>query len=238
MEKITSRSNPKIKDAVAIKNDNSRFFLVEGFHCVNMAYEAGLLKTVFSTKEIDLKNVTKYLVTPEVLDKLSSTKTPEGIAGICDVLKTKELSKQKIVYLDNVQDPGNVGTILRTCLAFGYTDIILGEGCANVYNSKTILASQGSIFKLNIRKGNIEILSLLKKKGYKVISTSLKDSIPLKELDIKNNKIVIVFGNEGKGISSSILDISDIKVRIEMDGIDSLNVGVAAGITLYNCKNN
>ena len=143
-----------------------------------------------------------------------------------------------IVYLDELQDPGNVGTILRTCLAFGYQDVFLSKGCASAYSSKTLSSSQGAIFKHNIKEGNLspeeDILSL-KEKGYKILATDLKSSDPLKELNIEK-PYALILGNEGKGVNPKILSLADKKVRIEMDGIDSLNVGVAAGILLYELK--
>ena len=155
--------------------------------------------------------------------------------AVCNYFNDEIKNSNKIIYLDAVQDPGNVGTILRTSLAFSYFNIILGKGSASKYNSKVISASQGAIFNINTEIGDVETLLNLKKQGYKIISTLLdKDATKLDDLKIsKDEKVIFVFGNEGQGISDEIKNISDDKVFIEMKNIDSLNVGVAASILMY-----
>ena len=137
-----------------------------------------------------------------------------------------------------MQDPGNVGTILRTALAFGFKDVILSKGCAFKYSFKVIQSSQGSIFKLNVVSNDKDFLFSLKNRGYKLISTSLdKDSKFLSEINFnKDSKYVVILGNEGQGISKDIQEKSDIKIKIEINDIDSLNVGVAGGIIMYETR--
>ena len=134
-----------------------------------------------------------------------------------------------------MQDPGNVGTILRTALAFGFKDIVFSKGCAFKYGFKTTQSSQGSVFKLNVVEGDKTKLFGLKQKGYKLVSTSLDvNSEYLSKINFKKSEnYVIILGNEGKGISKDIQDKSDLKIRIEINEIDSLNVGVAGGIIMY-----
>ena len=139
-------------------------------------------------------------------------------------------------YLENVRDPGNLGTLLRSALAFHFYDVVLSKGCAEVYSPKVLMASQGAIFYLNIRQSenasSLDDLKELKTKGYHILGTDLASSSPLKSLQIPS-KIALLLGNEGKGLSKEAIGFADQNVRIEMDGIDSLNVGVAGGIIMY-----
>ncbi|MBZ4203743.1 TrmH family RNA methyltransferase, partial [Mycoplasma tauri] len=139
----------------------------------------------------------------------------------------------KVVFLDDVQDPGNVGTIIRSSLAFGFDTIISN---VNFYNEKIVRSSQGSIFKVNLinYKNPVEIINEYKKKGYKTYATVLdQEAVEFKKVIFENNNIIVILGNEGKGIRQEILNISDKKIYIPID-FESLNVAVAAGIIL--CK--
>lgn len=237
-EFLSSKDNKKIKETLSYQDGKDDFFLVEGFHMVEMALENASAVRIFSLKEYPHGDVEFYLTNEAIIKRLSSSKTPEGIVALCKKKKEEKPFSDVIVYLDELQDPGNVGTILRTCLALGYQDVLLSKGCASAYSSKTLSSSQGAIFKLNIKEGNLspeeDILSL-KEKGYKILATDLKSSYPLKELNIEK-PYALILGNEGRGVNPKILSLADKKVRIEMDGIDSLNVGVAAGILLYELK--
>lgn len=238
-EFITSKDNKKVKEALSYQDGKGDFFLVEGFHMVEMAIKNKLAVRIFSLKEYPHGNEEFYLTNEIVIKKLSSSKNPEGIVALCKKKEAKQFSGKAIVYIDEVQDPGNVGTILRSSLAFGYNDAFISKGSASLYSSKTLQASQGAIFSLNVKEGKeepINDIKKLKEKGYEIISTDLKSSFPLKELEI-DKPYVLVLGNEGKGVNPEIISISNKRVRIEMDGIDSLNVGVAAGILLYELKN-
>lgn len=238
-EFITSKDNKKVKEALSYQDGKGDFFLVEGFHMVEMAIKNKLAIRIFSLKEYPHGSEEFYLTNENIIKKLSSSKNPEGIVALCKKKETKQFSNKTIIYIDEVQDPGNVGTILRSSLAFGYNDVFISKGSASLYSSKTLQASQGAIFSLNVKEGKeepINDIKKLKEEGYEIISTDLKSSFPLKELKI-DKPHVLVLGNEGKGVNPEIIAISDKKVRIEMDGIDSLNVGVAAGILLYELKN-
>lgn len=237
-EFLSSKDNKKIKEALSYQDGKGEYFLVEGFHMVEMAIESGDAIRIFSLKEYPHGNIEFYLTNEAIIKRLSSSKTPEGIVALCKKKKENKPLSDVIIYLDEVQDPGNVGTILRTCLAFGYQDIFLSKGTASAYSSKTLSSSQGAIFKLNIFEGKDspeKDIQSLKEKGYQILATDLKSSDPLKELSI-SKPYVLVLGNEGKGVNPKVLALSSKRVRIEMSGIDSLNVGVAAGILLYELK--
>ena len=238
---ITSKENNKIKELVKLRKSKVREekgeFLIEGYHSIEMAYKANLLKEIYSLKEEpNFLDVTQYIITKDILDKISSCVTSQGIVGKCKTITSQPITNNKIIYLDNISDPGNMGTILRTALAFGYKDVIISHDSVSIYNEKVLSATQGAIFSLNIIDGNIDTLKELKNNGYKIIATSLKNSIDINKLE-NYEKEVLVFGNEGAGVKNEILNISDYNVIIPIDNIDSLNVGVAAGIAMFIRKN-
>lgn len=241
IEEIKSRQNPKVKYANQLKDAGfarkSGKFLVESEHLIEMAKDN--LLYVFTTKKLD-ENLypNQLLVTEDIMEKLSNQKSPSRVIGVCKVPQPKENIGNLVVYLDNVQDPGNVGTILRSALAFGFSDVLISENSANPFGPKAIQASQGSLFHLNVVNASIDTLKELKNRGYRLISTALcENSVELNKFNFKGHRnYVIILGNEGQGISKEILAISDDLVKIEISGIDSLNVGVAAGIVLYQAR--
>lgn len=234
IKEIKSRQNDKIKEVCKLENTayckQIGKFKVDGFHHFELAKESGQILEVFSLKPIDNLNVPQYVVTKEIMDKISSSKTPQGVVAICKIKDEKPISSDKVLYLDDVSDPGNIGTIFRTALAFGYTDIILSEKACSPFSSKVIQSSQGSIFKLNIVK-NIK-LEELKKQGYKIIATELKGSVSLEKSN-PTKKHILVLGNEAHGVSKSILEIADERVKIDIKDIESLNVAIAGAIVMY-----
>ncbi|MCQ2742242.1 MAG: RNA methyltransferase [Bacilli bacterium] len=232
MKQITSRTNQKIKDAATYKKAHDGLFLIEGWHGVEMASKAGLAKEIYTTKDTSFKADEIYLVTEEIIEKLSISKNPEGVVALCRQKKEAPLSSKRVLMLEEVQDPGNVGTLLRTALSFGFHDVILSGGC-DPYNGKAIASSQGAIFSLNIlRRNSQSAIKELKANGYFVMATALKNSLPAEGYS-HDGKIALIFGNEGQGLKEETIADSDVSLRISMEGIDSLNVGVAGGILMH-----
>ena len=240
IEKITSLNNQKVKDACKLKTskgrNEKRLFLVEGFHILEMALNAGVVKAIFTNKIIENidENITQYLVDDFILNKISYMPSNQGVIGICSMQKNEIFNDNLIVFLDNVSDPGNMGTILRTCLAFGVKNVLISKGSVSIFNDKVIMSSQGAIFNLNIKEVTYEEVKNMKQE-YTIISSTLNDkSISFNDLKIEENKkYIVVFGNESRGISEDTVSMSDIFTKIPMNTIDSLNVGVAAGIIIY-----
>ena len=234
-EEITSLSNPKVKEALEYKDAKGDYFLSEGYHLAEVAVESNLAIGVFSIKPYECP-CTNYVVNDKIIKKLVSTLNPEGIVTVSKKPEPKPISSDKVLFLDDVSDPGNVGTLLRTALAFGFKDVILLKG-ANPYKSKVVQASQGAIYKLNIIQINDpSILKDLKKKGgYTVIGTDLKSSVPLSSIE-KPEKFVLVLGNEARGVSKEVLNEGNENVRIEIDSIESLNVAMAGAILMYELR--
>ncbi len=229
--KIDSRQNQKIKDLVKLSqpkfSKEKKLFKIEGFHALEMAEKSNVLVSVFATKEIPNLKVPQYIVSESIMESISVAKTPQGVICVCNYVEQKPLNSEKVLLLDNVSDPGNLGTLLRTALAFGYKDVILRGGCSQ-YNEKVLQSTQGAIFELNI----IYDIDLEKIKDYEVIATEIKGSVDLASLS-NVKKHVLVLGNEAHGVSKEILDLADKRVRIEINNIESLNVAIAGAIAMY-----
>ena len=175
-----------------------------------------------------------YVVNQKVIDSISFLTKSSGIFAIFEKPEREIDLNGKIVYLNGINDPGNLGTILRTAIAFDFCNIVVDENCADIYNPKTVNASKDSIFKLNISyEKNLKILKKIKSK-MKIYSTLVSGGINPK--NIKDNKYCIVFGNEANGISEQVKRESDVFVTIPINKIESLNVAISAGIILYELK--
>ena len=231
--KITSLTNSYIKSLNELSKPRNKKerneFLVDGLDFIEMAYYANCLKTILTIEHLDnYTDIEQIIVTPQIIEKLSSNRSPSNVIGVCMYPSKKEVCGDRIVYLDGVQDPGNVGTIIRTALAFNYDAVILSEDSASIYNDKVISSTKGALFMMNITTCSLKDL---KDKGYQVIVTSLAESVDYKSISV-NNKACVVLGSEGQGVKKSSLDLADVIVKIDISNIDSLNVGVAAGILL------
>ena len=236
---ITSLTNEKIKEIVKLKEkkyrDESNTFLVEGYHLVEEAYKHGVLKTLIRLENIELDYlVTTIEVTKDVMKKISDLDNIPNCIGICNMIEYKEDYSDTILVLNNVQDPGNLGTIIRSSVAFSIRTIVVDSNTVDIYNPKVIRATQGMIFNINVIKRDLNIfLKEIKELGYKVYSSDISSKKELKDIE-KNEKRVIIMGNEGTGIDRSLLDLSDETIYIKMNNnCESLNVGVAASIILY-----
>lgn len=189
-------------------------------------------------------------ITDSILTTLSQTPAPQGILAILkqptqkleEILEAEVEGKaatnrplSHLLLLDNVQDPGNVGTMIRTAEAAGFRAIILGEGSADLYNDKTIRATQGALFQLPIIRGNLEeLLPKIHNAGYESWVTTLEEATFYHKLE-KPAKCALIMGNEGQGVDPKLQNIATTKVKIPMLGqSESLNVGIAAGILIYD----
>lgn len=234
----TSINNPKIKDLRKLNTkkyrDQENLFLVEGYHLVKEAYNKGVVKEIIALEgeKIDLGTNISY-ATKEVLKSLSTLETPQNVIAVCKKNETNEIGN-KVLALDNIQDPGNLGTIIRSAVAFNIDTILLNNESVDLYNSKVIRASQGMMFHVNIIRTNLkEKIKELKENNYQILATNVTNGKNIKELE-KKEKICIIMGNEGNGVADDILNLSDEFVYIKMNSnCESLNVGVATSIILY-----
>ena len=242
MEHISSLSNEKIKSLLNLRKRSERYnkklFLVEGLHLTEEAHKNGLLETVLSTSADLLnkfENTKQILVTDPIINKLSTTSTPQNIIGVVKMRQTKLSKTNKYIVLDDINDPGNFGTIIRTSLALGVKDIIVSSNTVDEYNEKTLRGTQGAIFKANIVRMDLkEAFEFLKEQKIKIITTSLETKKELKDLE-KEERFAVVLGNEARGISDISKSFSDESIIIPLQNdIESLNVAVAFSIVLYN----
>ena len=173
------------------------------------------------------------IITNKINKSFSKLSTPSGIVAVFKKRKCEINNKKPIIYLNNISDPGNLGTILRSASAFGFKNIIIDEFSADLYNNKTLNAAKDSIFKLNIIfDKNIKLLKSFKGKT-PIISTCLKNSTNIKILK-KYKVFCLVLGNEANGVSESIQNLSDKSIKIPMTGNqESLNVAIAGAIIFY-----
>ena len=238
---ITSLSNKYIKDIMKLKQkkyrDETSLFLIEGFHLVEEARKAQCIKTIITTLDEDYQEETIHVST-DVMNKLAFTKTPQPIMDVCYAFKSNKTIKDcsRTILLDNVQDPGNVGTIIRSALALGYDQLIMSNDSVDLYNDKVIRSTQGALFKCDIIQTDLkEAIYTLKDYNIRVIGTSLHDASSIDECKTYD-KMAFVMGNEGNGVSKEILDLCDQNVYIPISNIESLNVAIACAITMYHFR--
>lgn len=235
---ITSTNNKMVLYANSLKEkkyrDKEGKFLIEGEHLISMAKD---IECIFTTNEnYKNENTTVYYVNDAILKKLSFVESPQGIIAIVKKNKPEiNYNLNRYLICDGVSDPGNMGTIIRTALAFHVDMVILANGSVDIYNDKVIRGSQGAIFDIPIIYTNlVDCIEKLQKNNVKVYASTLsKRSINLKDVT-SIDKYALIVGNEGSGVSLNIQEMSDFNVKIaHSECIDSLNVGVATSIMLY-----
>lgn len=243
MKEINSLNNDYVKYLLKLKDKKYRIlenkYLIEGYHLVNEAYQAKVLKEVLYIEDNNNYNdVSNIKVNEAIIKKLSSTINPQNIIGVCEISKNIEIRGNKILLLDNINDPGNLGTLIRSSLGFGIDTIVLSKDCVELYNEKVIRATQGAMFKVNIIVDDLEkIIKTLKELKIPVYGTSLQSSKYLQEFKNKD-KYAIILGNEANGVKEKLLQLTDDNIKIEINNqLESLNVAVAGSIIMYYFNN-
>ncbi|MCF0246096.1 MAG: RNA methyltransferase [Ileibacterium sp.] len=237
---ITSLTNAKIKNLakLAMKKDRDKtgLFLIEGIHMIEEAQKAGILQEVLQREDLPvLPGVKTEICSQPVLDKLSSNKSGSSCIGVCRRPSFEQKEYEKLLLLERVQDPGNVGTLIRSAYAFGAQAVILSSGCADPFSAKALQSSKGAAFHLPVLYRDLkEEIENLKAAGTASFATALHhDSINLQSVTVPQ-KWALVIGNEGQGLSEEILDACTHSVFIEMQDFESLNAAVAGSIALYH----
>lgn len=242
MEHITSLKNPKVTAWKALKDRKGRresgCFLVEGRKMVEEALASAFdVETVLVQEDMELPDgltMPVYELPAHVLAAVCDTKTPQGIAAVVRMKEQSALGKH-IVVLDGVQDPGNVGTIIRTADAAGLDGVLLSNQCADVFSPKVLRATMGSIFRMNLRTTDDlpGELTKLREKGYSILSSQL-DGTPFYEREKVAEQFALIIGNEGNGVSEQVQQTATHRVRLPMrGGAESLNAAIAAAIMMY-----
>ena len=244
METLTSLKNPKVAAWRSLKDKKGReeqhAFLVEGVRIVREALESSfpvravLLREDFRP-DYPVPEEKCFLLPDAVFRSVCDTKTPQGIAAVLSP-EAKEASGPRLLALDGVQDPGNVGTIIRTADAAGFDGVLFSPECADLFSPKVLRSTMGSIFRLGFSfpPSLPDALENLKQQGYSILSSQL-DGDPFYERKDVSDSFVLVIGNEGNGVSTSVKAAATHRLRLPMrGGAESLNAAVAAGIMMYD----
>jgi TrmH family RNA methyltransferase len=250
-KKIESKDNEKIKTLRKLQRKKYRnklnLFCVENLTIILDALKAGNdFESIFVTDDFLKKNEEKmrvifdeskdgnfFLITGEINKSFSSLDTPSGICAIYKKVDREIDFDESTIYLNGVSDPGNLGTIFRSALAFGFENVVLDEDCADVYNPKTIQASKGSIFHLKMSLDSERKIFEKIKSKMKIISTNVEKGVELGKIKTEKN-FCLVLGNETRGVSEEIQKKCDEFLNIEIDPrIESLNVATSASIIFY-----
>ncbi len=256
--KITGKDNKTLKYVKALKKKNNRTeerrFIAEGRKIALEAFEfakgriwCAVMTEEFFEKESEIVSAAEagcekvLVVSKQVFDDISDTDTPQGILLVIEMEDAElEVSgdMRDIVVLDGVSEPGNMGTVIRTAEALGYDGIYLMKGCADIYSPKTVRSTMGSVFRMKFKNGCTgDDISNLQKMGFSVVSTTPCGEEILEKFEVPE-KCAVVIGNEAHGVCDGLLEGSDVRVKITMDGLaESLNAAVAAGIAMHWIKN-
>lgn len=249
MKRIESSQNSLVKHwkkllSVRKERDKTGEFIMEGYHLVEEAIkqkENVLTIMISDTAEIpgnwDIENIEVVEINDSIKKELAETEHTQGIFAHCKQQTVKEeesVNWNRLLLIDAVQDPGNIGTMIRTADAAGMDAVILGKGSADAYNSKTLRSAQGSHFHLPIVKGDLfEWVEKLQERNVCVYGTAFENSTPFHEVK-KEATFALIVGNEGSGINSELLELTDQNIIVPLLGqAESLNVAVATGILLY-----
>lgn len=244
---ITSVKNKRVKEWIKLHKRKYRekmgVFLIEGDHLIEEAYntDQDFQALILEEGKEDpgwLDDDYVFRVSKEVFQAISQTENPQGIAAVLSRLNYEPKQHSYVLLLDSLQDPGNLGSLIRTADAAGFSKVILGKGTVDLYNAKVIRATQGSLFHISIEEGNLEEeIEKLKEEGFTIWATSLQRAEDYRKVPPKE-KTALILGNEGRGVDPFLLDRADTRVKIPIYGqAESLNVAVAGGILMYYLRN-
>lgn len=238
---VTSLDNSKVKKYRKLQKrkyrDQYGEYIVEGLHLVLEAYKAGVLEEVILQDGVDVPVPGPYTYfSSEVMSKISTMDTPSIIMGLCRKVKDESVIGNRILILDGIQDPGNLGTIIRSAVAFNIDTIVLSENTVDLYNPKVLRATQGMFFHIRVvSKMALEVISMLQNLDIPVYGTSVLNGVDVRSLEVDEKKsFALIVGNEGNGVRDEILAVCNKNLYIEMNkNVESLNVAIAASILLY-----
>lgn len=247
MNEITSRKNKTVLHALSLHDKKARdsegLFFTEGKKLLDEALDSGRVPVrVFATYEylnkhceLEALNTELFAVTDEVYSKITDESSPEGVFAIFEkTAQSIETKKSSVLLLEGIQDPGNLGTLIRCASAFGVSEVVT-VGCADIYSPKTVRSTMGAIFKVPCTVfGDIDsAVEYARRKTDTVLATALHcDSIALG--DAKTAFATLMIGSEGKGLSKRAIELSDQRVIIPIENIESLNASVAGAICMYD----
>ena len=236
---IESLENKKVKNWTKLhqkKYRNEEFLLLDERN-IKIAKEYGYLKTLIYVDKMPFNFDDSYEVSREVLNKISK-KDDLNYIGIGKRINLSKNYKNRVLILEDLSDPLNIGRIMEAAYLFGFDSLLLSNNCADIYHPKCIEASKGNIFRLNIYIGDIkQEINELKNEGFRVYATGLKDNTLSLDEVTPSPKMAIILGNEGSGVSEETFALADEIIKIDMHNIDSLNVAMAGAIIMYRFAN-
>ncbi len=237
---ITSLENEKVKMLVKLQQkkyrDLSNTFLVEGEHLVEECYRAGLVLEIFVLEGKNYSYPDCIFVSYDVMKKITTLESLPPIIALCKKMEVLSIVGNRVLLLDEIQDPGNLGTIIRSSLAFQVSCIVLSKKSVDLYNPKVLRATQGMFCHIPILSmDTYDAIAFMKKNRIPVYGTSVENGAQASTLTEEEKKsFCLIMGNEGNGLSNDVLSLCDKRLYIPMDSkVESLNVGVACSILLY-----
>ena len=237
---ITSVNNSKIKDLVKLKDkkyrDSNNLFFIEGKDIVEEAYKKSLIKELYVLEGTEvIFDIPFTYVGYDVMKKISDMESISEYYAVC--YKKRELDiGNRIIILDNIQDPGNLGAIIRSAVAFNFDTVVLSRGCVDLYNPKVVRSTKGMLFNINIIVRELESF-INELDDYIIYGTDVVNGNNIKNENIPS-KVALVIGNEGRGISDNIKRLCNRFIYIDMNNkCESLNASVAASILMYEVNN-
>lgn len=238
---IESANNNKIKEIIKLKDKKyqniENKFLIEGKHLIEEAIKHGYLEEMFVLDGYTYNYDNITYVSENVMRKISDLKTIPNMVGVARKISNGQI-RGKVLLLDDIHDPGNMGTIIRSSIAFGIDTLVISNNSVNIYNPKVLRATEGMIFNANIIIDDTSnIIKLLKDDNYTIYITDVTGGNELKKVDFED-KCAIVIGSEASGVNEKIKELADKRLYIKMsDKCESLNAGIATSIILYELSN-
>ena len=254
IQQITSKDNPKLKNAAQLVQSKKHRrqqgeFIAEGYRLCMDALRSGKrpLRTFVTQQLLDKEDCSQlleqsqetFLISQELSAKLSDTQTPQGVFCVFPIpapSKLDQFSHHRIVILSSLQDPGNIGTIIRTSEALGADMILMSSDCPELYSPKILRATMGGVFRMPVcvTEDLTGDIALLRQEGVKVYAAALKEqSVPITQLDFLGNSAIVI-GNEGKGLTDEVIEACTSPMLIPMEGkAESLNAAAAAAISIW-----
>ncbi|MBC8568495.1 MULTISPECIES: TrmH family RNA methyltransferase [Lentihominibacter] len=253
MKIITSKNNSIYKKALRLLKkkyrDETGMYLLEGVKPLEDAFYMDVkIKTVFLREGTENRPVftetDTIILSRDLFNRLSDTESSQGIIAVAEKYSydnksfSESVKDGNILIMDRLQDPGNIGTIIRTAEAAGYKGIIMMRGSGDVYSPKVVRAAAGSLFRMPVINADTvaEATELIKITGKKMVVTCFDTDVSCFDVDLTSN-VAVVIGNEGQGVRDDFINSADLKIKIPMEGsIESLNAAVAAGILMYQSQ--
>lgn len=240
--RIDSLTNAQVKRWVSLHTVKGRhehgYFLVEGEHLVDEAVKAGWTNKLLIREGFDnpYSHHNAIHLSTLVFKKVSQLESLGWIMAECTLPRPVELSGSRFLVADRIQDPGNLGTIIRIAVAFGFDQVVCSSDCVDLFNDKVIRSTQGALFHVPVVRGDLnDCLTQLISQGITLYATAAQGEMKLSQVK-PHDRVALILGNEGSGVSTEVMAMADHRLAIEMSAFESLNVAIAAGIVAHHFR--